>query len=73
MDALFREAMAQSTAILGQVARTRRTSARSRARTTRRRATTGPQVDCIMFSRNVPWFCAVCRRALEAVLNLYTA
>ena len=31
-----------------------------------------PQADCIMFTRdNVP-FCAVCRRAIEAILDLYT-
>ena len=31
-----------------------------------------PQVDCIMFTRdNVP-FCAVCRRAIEQILDLYT-
>ena len=30
-----------------------------------------PQADCIMFTRdNVP-FCAVCRRAIEAILDLY--
>ena len=31
-----------------------------------------PQVDCIMFTRNEVPFCAVCRRALEMVINLYT-
>jgi hypothetical protein len=31
-----------------------------------------PQVDCIMFSRNDVPFCAVCRRALEMVIRLYT-
>ena len=30
-----------------------------------------PQVDCIMFTRS-PAFCAVCRRALETVIRLYT-
>jgi hypothetical protein len=31
-----------------------------------------PQVDCIMFTRNVMGgFCAVCRRAIETILNLY--
>ena len=31
-----------------------------------------PQTDCIMFTRdNVP-FCAVCRRAIEAMLDLYS-
>ena len=31
-----------------------------------------PQVDCIMFSRNVSWFCAACRRALTNILDLYS-
>jgi IgA Peptidase M64/Peptidase M64 N-terminus len=31
-----------------------------------------PQVDCIMFTRNDVPFCAVCRRALEMVIGLYT-
>ena len=31
-----------------------------------------PQADCIMFTRdNVP-FCAVCRRAIEAIIDLYS-
>jgi hypothetical protein len=30
-----------------------------------------PQVDCIMFTRS-PSFCAVCRRAIERVIMLYT-
>jgi hypothetical protein len=31
-----------------------------------------PQVDCVMFTRNPVPFCAVCRRALERVIDLYT-
>jgi IgA Peptidase M64/Peptidase M64 N-terminus len=31
-----------------------------------------PQVDCIMFTRDRVPFCAVCRRALERVIDLYT-
>jgi hypothetical protein len=30
-----------------------------------------PEVDCIMFSRNIS-FCAVCRRAIERVISMYT-
>ncbi len=30
-----------------------------------------PQTDCIMFSRNPVPFCAVCRRAIERVIDLY--
>ncbi|HEY3172308.1 MAG TPA: IgA Peptidase M64 [Thermoanaerobaculia bacterium] len=31
-----------------------------------------PQIDCIMFSRNDVPFCAVCRRAIERVIDLYS-
>jgi hypothetical protein len=31
-----------------------------------------PEIDCIMFTRSKD-FCAVCRRALETIINLYTA
>jgi hypothetical protein len=31
-----------------------------------------PQTDCIMFTRNDVPFCAVCRRALEMVVDLYS-
>ncbi len=31
-----------------------------------------PQADCIMFTRNDAPFCAVCRRALEQVIDLYS-
>ena len=32
-----------------------------------------PQADCIMFTRDRVPFCAVCRRAIERVIDLYTA
>jgi hypothetical protein len=32
-----------------------------------------PQSDCVMFTRNDVGFCAVCRRAIEAILDLHTA
>ena len=72
MDALFREQMAHDTALLGS-GRTPARSARSKERTTRRGASSGPQADCIMFTRDEVPFCAVCRRAIERVLDLYTA
>jgi IgA Peptidase M64/Peptidase M64 N-terminus len=31
-----------------------------------------PQIDCVMFSRNDVPFCAVCRRAIERVIALYS-
>ena len=72
MDALFREAMAQSIAILAKSPYATNVGAFEGANY-EAKGYYRPQVDCIMFSRNVPWFCAVCRRALEMVLNLYTA
>jgi hypothetical protein len=30
-----------------------------------------PEIDCVMFSRDEVPFCAVCRRALEAVIDRY--
>jgi hypothetical protein len=32
-----------------------------------------PQSDCIMFTRNMDGFCAVCRRAIERVIDLYAS
>jgi len=31
-----------------------------------------PQVDCIMFTRDDAGFCAVCRRAIERIIELYS-
>jgi hypothetical protein len=31
-----------------------------------------PQADCIMFTRDEVGFCAVCRRAIERIIDLYT-
>jgi hypothetical protein len=30
-----------------------------------------PEIDCIMFTRNMTGFCAVCRRAIERIIDLY--
>jgi len=30
-----------------------------------------PQADCVMFTRNTAGFCAVCRRAIERVIDMY--
>jgi hypothetical protein len=32
-----------------------------------------PEIDCIMFSRNMIRFCRVCRRALERIIDLYSS
>ena len=31
-----------------------------------------PQDDCLMFTRDAVPFCAVCRRAIETILDLYS-
>jgi hypothetical protein len=31
-----------------------------------------PQQDCIMFTRDEAGFCAVCRRAIERVIAMYS-
>ena len=30
-----------------------------------------PESDCIMFTRNMHGFCAVCRRAIDRIIDLY--
>ena len=72
MDALFREAMARSTAILAKSPYAKNVGAFEGANY-EAKGYYRPQVDCIMFSRNVPWFCEVCKRALTAILDLYAA
>ena len=72
MDALFREAMARSTPILAKSPYADKVGAFEGANY-EARGYYRPQVDCIMFTRNVTWFCAVCRRAIEAVMDLYAA
>ena len=71
MDALFREAMARSTEILAKTPYAENVGAFEGANY-EAKGYYRPQVDCIMFSRNVSWFCAVCRRALSNILDLYS-
>ena len=71
MDALFREAMAHSIAILAKSPFAKNVGAFEGANY-EAKGYYRPQVDCIMFSRNVSWFCAVCRRALTNILDLYS-
>jgi len=71
MEALFREVRAKTTPMLraepwfGKVGAFQGASyeAKSLYR---------PEVDCIMFSRNPKSFCAVCAKAIEQVLRMYT-
>ncbi len=70
MDALFREQMAHDMRLLGAGAHAGKVGAFEGANY-EARGYYRPQADCIMFTRdNVP-FCAVCRRAIEAILDLY--
>jgi hypothetical protein len=71
MDALFREQMAHDTAMLGGSPHAHEVGAFEGANY-EARGFFRPQVDCIMFTRDEVPFCAVCRRAIERVLDLYT-
>jgi hypothetical protein len=71
MDALFREEQAHETALLNEGPNAHRVGAFEGANY-EAHGFYRPQADCIMFTRdNVP-FCAVCRRAIEQILNLYS-
>jgi hypothetical protein len=70
MDALFREEEARDTALLNEGSHAGKVGAFEGANYEPRGAFR-PQADCIMFTRdNVP-FCAVCRRAIDQILDLY--
>ena len=72
MDALFREQMAHDTALLGGSPHAHEVGAFEGANY-EARGFFRPQVDCIMFTRDEVPFCAVCRRAIERVLDLYAS
>jgi hypothetical protein len=70
MDALFREEERHDTALLNEGPHAHKVGAFEGANY-EERGYFRPQADCIMFTRdNVP-FCAVCRRAIEQILDLY--
>jgi hypothetical protein len=71
MDALFREQMAHDTAALGTGPHADVVGAFEGANY-EARGYFRPEVDCIMFTRDPVPFCAVCRRAIERVLDLYS-
>jgi IgA Peptidase M64/Peptidase M64 N-terminus len=71
MDALFREERALETNLLGSDAHSGKVGAFEGALY----EATGyyrPQEDCIMFTRDEVPFCAVCRRAISGVVDLYS-
>jgi hypothetical protein len=70
MDALFRDEEKHDTALLNEGPHAGKVGAFEGANY-EARGYYRPQADCIMFTRdNVP-FCAVCRRAIELILDLY--
>jgi IgA peptidase M64 len=71
MDALFREQMAHDMALLGNGPYAHEVGAFEGANY-EARGYFRPEVDCIMFTRDPVPFCAVCRRAIERILDLYT-
>jgi IgA Peptidase M64/Peptidase M64 N-terminus len=71
MDALFREQMARETKMFAAEKYVGKVGAFEGAMY-EARGYYRPQVDCIMFSRNQVPFCAVCRRAIERVIDLYS-
>ena len=71
MDALFREQQAEETKLLRSSAHAHAVGAFEGANY-EAMGYYRPQADCIMFTRNEVPFCAVCRRALEKVIDLYS-
>ena len=72
MDALFQEQQAEEVRMLAAERHARAVGAFEGAMY-EARGYYRPQADCIMFTRNPVPFCAVCRRALTAVIDLYAA
>ena len=71
MDALFRDEMARDTALLGSGSHAGKVGAFEGANY-EAHGFFRPQADCIMFTRDRVPFCAVCRRAVEMILDLYS-
>jgi hypothetical protein len=70
MDALFREQLAEETKLLASAPHAHAVGAFEGANY-EAQGYFRPQIDCVMFTRNEVPFCAVCRRALEKVIDLY--
>jgi hypothetical protein len=71
MEALFREEQRRETQLLGSSPYAGKVGAFEGA-AYEAKGYYRPQVDCIMFSRDDVGFCAVCRRAIERIIDLYT-
>jgi hypothetical protein len=72
MDALFREQKARETKMLAAEPYAGKVGAFEGA-IYEAKGYYRPQIDCVMFSRNDVPFCAVCRRAIERVIALYSS
>ncbi len=70
MEALFRTEMTLETKLLGSGRYAGKTGAFEGAMY-EAKGYYRPQIDCTMFSRDPVGFCAVCRRAIERVIDLY--
>jgi len=71
MDALFREEEQHETTLLNEGPDRKRVGAYEGANY-EARGYYRPQSDCVMFTRDNVGFCAVCRRAIAQILDLYT-
>jgi len=71
MDALFREEQKRDTALLNSGPHAGKVGAFEGANY-EARGFYRPQTDCIMFTRDEVPFCAVCRRAIAEILDLYS-
>ena len=71
MDALFREQQAAEEKLLGEMKFARAIGAFEGA-SYEAKGLYRPQADCIMFSRNRVGFCAVCRRAIAHIIDMYS-
>jgi len=71
IDALFREQQARDTALLASGPYAKSVGAFEGANY-ESRGLFRPQQDCIMFTRDRVPFCLVCRRAIDAILDLYS-
>jgi hypothetical protein len=70
MDALFREQQAFEEKLLGSMKHSGAVGAFEGA-SYEARGLYRPQADCIMFTRDRVGFCAVCRRAISRIIDLY--
>ncbi|HEY7574299.1 MAG TPA: M64 family metallopeptidase, partial [Thermoanaerobaculia bacterium] len=70
MDALFTEEKVEETKLLGGDPQAGKVGAFEGAMY-EAKGYFRPQIDCVMFTRNDVPFCAVCRRGIQAVIDLY--